>query len=314
MNIEQAKEISIVQYLARQGYEPVKFLRGEHWYISPLRPGEKVASFSVRENAGYVGEDIFDDFGLSGDSMGGDIIILAKFLHNCHTVSQALRHLESYGPCRIGNRSKAPNPSPTLFDQRQSNVQLIGSPQPIHHSVVLQYLQQTRKIPKELIAEYLSIAWFRTKKQPDKKYFGFCWPNESGGYEIRGASDRKPFKSVVGRKDVSIWPFKGAQSGRAFVFESCLDFLSALALKRILALPGLVVVLNTTNLVKRIVPYLKDETIKELLVFTDNDTAGNETFEVIQTMFPKKTVRKMDFYDDFKDVNDYLVQTRTSSG
>jgi len=313
VNIEQAKEISIVLYLARQGYEPVKFLRGEHWYISPLRPGEKVASFSVRENAGYVGEDIWDDFGIGGDSMGGDIIVLAKFLHNCHTVSQALRHLESYGPCRVGNRSKAPNPSPTLFDQRRSNVQLIGSPQPLYHSVILHYLRHKRGLPDELVKKYLSVAWFRTKKQPDKKYFGFCWPNQSGGYEIRGAGENT-FKSVVGSKDLSIWPSTAPQSDKAYIFEGMVDYLSALALKRKKTLPGLVIVLNTTNLVKRIVPYLKYETIKELLVFTDNDTAGKETFEVIQTMFPEKTVRKMDFYDDFKDVNDYLVQNRTFSG
>src|SRR5436305_1194282 len=46
MNIEKAKELDIVEYLANLGYQPIKIKEPGYWYKSPLRD-EKTASFKV---------------------------------------------------------------------------------------------------------------------------------------------------------------------------------------------------------------------------------------------------------------------------
>ena len=54
MNIGQAKQIDLVDYLASLGYNPAKIKREEYWYLSPLRE-ERTASFKVdrRQNVWY---------------------------------------------------------------------------------------------------------------------------------------------------------------------------------------------------------------------------------------------------------------------
>jgi hypothetical protein len=46
LSIQQVKEIDIIEYLAKLGYQPQKIRLDDHWFLSPLRE-EKTASFKV---------------------------------------------------------------------------------------------------------------------------------------------------------------------------------------------------------------------------------------------------------------------------
>jgi DNA primase len=46
MNTQQARRIPLVDILARLGYQPVKEVRSDLWYLSPFRR-ETEASFNV---------------------------------------------------------------------------------------------------------------------------------------------------------------------------------------------------------------------------------------------------------------------------
>lgn len=73
MNIQEAKSIRLVDFLAGLGYEPVIQRGNSVWYRSPFRT-EKEASFKVD-----IHKELWYDFGLG---KGGDIITLAKELYH----------------------------------------------------------------------------------------------------------------------------------------------------------------------------------------------------------------------------------------
>lgn len=82
-SIEEARQIDIVNYLSKLGYEPVKIRRLDYWYLSPLRE-EKTASFKVNRklNRWY-------DHGIG---KGGNIIDFAILYNNC-TIAEFLHQL-----------------------------------------------------------------------------------------------------------------------------------------------------------------------------------------------------------------------------
>lgn len=299
MNVKQAKEISIIRYLHQQGYEPVRFLRGEHLYRSPFRE-EKKPSFFVKENAGNEGEDIWNDF---GSASGGDIIELAKALLQTDT-SGALRHLEEYGSYRV-QRSVSVQDS-TLFDTTKSDISIVGTPSPLHHFVLLKYLREVRCIPDVLSQRYLKVIWYTHRKTGNKKFFSFGWQNQNGAYELRAANSE--FKSVTGKKDITYIRPQNAVDKMVYIFEGMLDFLSALVIKGQIRLDAHVIILNSTTQLKKCISCIDRIQPNHIRTFFDNDKAGQDAAVVLRKLLEDKyPIERMAFYDDYKDVNDYLV-------
>lgn len=81
MNIEEAKSVRIVDFLARLGHHAQYVKSEQYWYLSPLRK-EVSPSFKVndRENEWY-------DF---GEAIGGDLVELGRYLCGMGSVSEAL--------------------------------------------------------------------------------------------------------------------------------------------------------------------------------------------------------------------------------
>ncbi len=73
-SLQEVKQLDMVEYLEKLGYQPQKIRNNDYWYLSPLRD-EKTASFKVNRklNAWY-------DFGLG---QGGNIIDFGILYHNC---------------------------------------------------------------------------------------------------------------------------------------------------------------------------------------------------------------------------------------
>lgn len=301
MNTQQAKEISLMQYLAVQGIKPIYFRRGEHYFLSPLRE-EKQPSFIVKENAGRDGEDIWNDFGLAATHNGGDIVEFVKYQLNADT-SDALKHLADYANLRSPRTAQAQRNS--LFDN-QSTISIVGSPRPLHHFALLKYLREVRKIPDVVSKAYLKVVWYKQQKYPDRKFFAFGWRNESGAYELRAASSN--FKSVTGKKDITYIPTTNAEHKTLFIFEGILDFLSALVIKGQLRLDGHVIVLNSTAQLKRCFPYVQRIQPSKIVTFMDNDDAGRSATTILQEHLSDYPVEVMTFYEGYKDVNAYLVE------
>ena len=82
MNIQEAKNIRLVDFLAGFGYEPVIQRGNSVWYKSPFRT-EKEASFKVD-----LHKELWYDFGLG---KGGDIITLAKEIYRTQDIGYVLQ-------------------------------------------------------------------------------------------------------------------------------------------------------------------------------------------------------------------------------
>lgn len=307
-DISEAKKLSILAYLQRQGFSPVHKQTGEFLFLSPFRD-EKKPSFRVREKSGRDGEDLWFDFGLGGDS-GGDIISLAQKLHNIQTIDEVLKHLLIFNIDSFGEQKTALQLDNEKPDFKKPSITILGEPKQLNHFVLLKYLRLERKIPDNISQQYLSLIYYKhLNTHNDKHYFGFAWKNNSGAYEIRG-SGYNSFKSVTGQKDISIFPFN-TESGNIYIFEAMLDYLSALVLKNQIKLDGIVIILNGASMIQRVESYLKDKFIMNIHVFTDNDEAGNQALSTLQAGFKKQNIIKHDFYDAYKDVNEYLVALKT---
>src|SRR5690606_16241833 len=83
LSIGEVKEIDMVSYLARLGYEPAKIRNVDYWYLSPLRD-EKTPSFKINRklNRWY-------DHGIG---KGGNLIDFAILYSDC-TVGEFLQKI-----------------------------------------------------------------------------------------------------------------------------------------------------------------------------------------------------------------------------
>ena len=84
MNIKQAKQIPLEEFLERLGYKPSRRSGSQLWYLSPLR-AEDTPSFKINQH-----RNLWYDFG-TGE--GGDILDLVKQLEHVTDTSEALARI-----------------------------------------------------------------------------------------------------------------------------------------------------------------------------------------------------------------------------
>src|SRR5689334_12530921 len=84
MTIKEAKNLDMVEYLSRLGYEPEKISGHHYWYLSPLR-NEKTPSFkiNIKLNRWY-------DF---GEGQGGNLVDFGLLYYKC-SITEFLQKLE----------------------------------------------------------------------------------------------------------------------------------------------------------------------------------------------------------------------------
>lgn len=307
MNIAQAKCIPLDRYLESQGHRPKSTRQGgrELWYHSPIRDDDANPSFKIDT----IKNLWFDH----GKATGGNIIDLVREMCACD-VRDALQHLEKTGlyspalsspmtsmPRAASRRSEA---SPGKWDaegekEKSEPLRLI-SKGALQHPALLQYLTK-RGINHEVARKYLSQITYNPPRSAGN-YFGVGYP-AGDGFEARNAL----FKGFVGTgKSVTYHEKPG--SSRLFVFEGFMDFLSYLTFQGSSELDACAVVLNSTNLWRRALPYVQDARFEEVTLFLDNDSAGDAaTRQLIEHSSAHKTQDGRSLYSGFEDCNAWLV-------
>ena len=310
MNISQAKCIPLVAYLERQGLTPQKSRMGgrELWYHSPIRDGDENPSFKVDT----IKNLWFDH----GAVKGGTILDLVRELCSCD-VRDALQHLDrtglyspglasprmSAGNSRGASRQSEPmSKSQDVAGEKEKSwaFELVSS-EPLQHPALLQYLTK-RGIDHDIARQYLSEIDFKPPHSVGK-YFSLGYPS-GDGFEARNAL----FKGFVGTgKDLTFHDKPGAT--RLQVFEGFMDFLSYLSKDRPAQPVGAVLVLNSTNLWRRALPFLDDPRFDEVRLYFDNDAAGDAAtralFENAQNTAKLADMRS--YYEGYEDLNAWLL-------
>ena len=287
MNISEAKNIELADYLQSIGISPCKKQGNSLWYYSPFR-SETEPSFKIN-----LALNQWYDFGLG---KGGNIINFILEQHQTDDVSQALLILSG----------KAPQIKPHSFSFRQQeslpcfeDIRI----KPLENPALIQYLKE-RQIQITNAMNACKEVHFRTN---DKAYFAIGFENNLGGFELRN----KYFQGTLSPKGIT-----HIQNGKdsCCIFEGFMDYLSFLtiALKQTSS-PGCIqhqdyMILNSIANVSKAISAIAN--YKEKYCYLDNDKAGVSTFHEIQEKCGQN-VKDMSFnYREHKDLNDYLCQKK----
>jgi hypothetical protein len=290
MNIAQAKQIPLEDFLRHLGFEPAHSKAGQLWYRSPFRH-ESEPSFKVNP-----GRNVWYDFGLG---KGGDIIDFIRIKDQVSSVSDALDRIRDvYGSA----------PAPTKrFEPKQATsdeppaLELIRL-QPVRSKSLQSYLL-SRGISHALVGQFVQEARYL---RDGKEYFALAFANESGGYELRNPH----FKGTLGSKAISLR--EGSRGDHAVVFEGFIDYLTALVMK-LVPDDATVVVLNSVGMREHAAQRLKALGTASVELYRDNDSAGTELAEFLRNSLPEASIGdRSGTYAGYNDLNDYWVAHQAS--
>lgn len=284
LNCDEARKLSIVDYLAQCGFLPQYIKGGNHWYLSPIRE-ENTASFKVNTQL-----NVWFDHGMG---VGGNFIDLGIRLHQC-TVEQLLSRLSA------GDRSLS-------FHRRVKET--AAEPErkiKIIQADELQNLTLVKYLHDRAIDYSIARAWCREVlfTLNEQQYLTIGFKNNSGGYELRNAQ----LKLSSSPKDLT-YIDRGADT--VHVFEGFTDFLSLLTLNG-RDTPGNFLVLNSLSFVSNSLEILQQHATVKLYLDHDKSAAKEMTF--IKQAIPN-VEDASHFYSDYKDLNVYLkIQQQQSRG
>lgn len=276
LSIEKIKEMDMVVYLSKLGYEPAKIRHRDYWYLSPLR-NENIPSFKINRklNRWY-------DHGLGN---GGNIIDFAILYHNC-TVGELLQKLKD----DFSFHQPIFHQPQQLSAERKITIQKDFS---ISSFALLRYLEQ-RRIPIDVADRFCREVRYELN---GKMYYGIGFKNDSGGYEIRNPY----FKASSSPKDITTIR-NGAEE--AIVFEGFIDFLSFMAVhKNQPVSESDFVILNSTSFFEKARPFMeKHESIR---LYLDRDITG-QNFSRYALSLSGKYRDESSLYKHYKDFNDWV--------
>ena len=284
MNCDEARQISIIDYLAQCGFRPQYIKGGNHWYLSPIRE-ENTASFKVN-----IQLNAWFDHGIG---VGGNFIYLGIRLHQC-TVEQLLTRLST------GDRSLSfHRPVNVISAEPEHKIKIIKAGE-LQNLTLVKYLHE-RAIDYSIAKAWCREILFTLNEQ---HYLAIGFKNNSGGFELRNAQ----LKLSSSPKDLT-YIDQGANT--VHVFEGFTDFLSLLTLNG-RDTPGNFLVLNSLSFVAKSLKILQQHPTAKL--YLDHDKAAAKEVAFIKQAIPN-VEDASHFYSGYKDLNAYLkIQQQHSRG
>ncbi|QEC69368.1 DNA primase [Panacibacter ginsenosidivorans] len=283
MNIKQAKEIDIVSYLSRLGYEPAYKSGNNVWYHSPLR-NERTPSFSVN----FKTNEWYD----WGEGKGGNIIDFGIRYHNC-SVGDLLQKLDGPGIARH-QQQHTEKPKEEENQIKVLSVHLLSS------YPLIKYLDK-RKITRDIADKYCSEVRYQLN---NKVYYAIGFPNNAGGYELRN----EYIKAASTPKDIT-YIDHGAKA--LTVFEGFFNFLTYQVLNRQQASESTnFLILNSTSFFEKSLPLM--QTHDRVHLYLDNDKTGQKCTEKVLQLDKEKFIDERKPYHQYGDLNDWLMSITKS--
>ena len=284
MNVKQAKELALADFIERLGHEPSSRRGNDVWFKSPFHPDERTPSFKVDAS-----RNLWYDH---SRGVGGTIIDFAEHYFGVVDVSDALAAIERSVGGVMAPRSPLAAP---VRDEQARERPTIESVSRIQDGGLEAYLE-SRAIPVDLARLYLKEVSYLVDS---RRYRALAFENQAGGFEIRTPT----FKGTLGTKDIT--QFHAPGRVEAAVFEGSFDFLSTLVHYGIEAPRSNVIVMNSVAFTEKTIAELKARSIEKVYAYLDHDQAGENTLARLQAE-PWTVADASGFYVDFKDANDYL--------
>ena len=276
MNIDAIKEVSLVEFLNRLGYQPTGRDSKGLWFYAPYR-SERKPSFHVNPH-----KNVWFDFG-TGE--GGDIFTLAGAISGKTDFVEQARYIAERMDMPVAEPYK---PVPFVEEPTFENVKVSRLSSP----ALLKYLSD-RGIPRDIAQRYCIQVNYQLH---GKDFYAIGFENNAHGYELRNPF----FKGSYPPKHITRI---ANGNSRCNVFEGFIDFLSA---ERLGYNDGNdSVVLNSVANIGKAIPALAEYPM--ILCYLDNDTAGRAAVARLRREFGDRVSDKSALYPDHKDLNDYLM-------
>lgn len=290
MNIQQAKQLSLIEVMAALGHTPHHEARADVWYLSPFRQ-ELEPSFKINR-----AKNIWYDF---GEGQGGNIIDFVMKLEGSN-VAGALKKLAEIAGGQTSLFTR-PRTVQERKETRPDNDSLkIREIKPLQNPSLTGYIGK-RGISMEIARQHLQEINYEREGRP---YFALAFTNDSGGYEIRNPY----FKGTIGTKDIATIAGTDGQAGEILLFEGFMDFLSAKTFYQ----DGFIqpaIVLNSVAMKEKAVEAINRARVADVFLYLDHDESGRavkdyfeEQLEGVVTITDKSGI-----YAGYKDFNEFLV-------
>lgn len=292
MNAKQLNtDYPIDQFLVSQNFYPVKIKGSSYWYLSMIKEEvEKTASFKVDANL-----NVWYDHSIG---KGGNLVDLACLILRTTDIKFVLSELnvafssfqqQPYSLTQVERLENQPssNSKPKIEvtkTEKLTNLSLI------------QYLEN-RGISKEVSETYCEQV---TYLNGDRTFYSIGFKNTEDGYELRGEG----FKACSSPKAIS---FFDNGFDKVAIFEGFTDFLSYQMLPDFQIENSNWLILNSLSFLSRITSILLKH--RQLFLFLDNDSSGCSAVAKIAKL-QLSQVNMAVFYNDFKDLNEYLLWTK----
>ena len=281
--VKQAEAVSIVDYLASKGIEPIRATGHELLYSSPLRENAS-PSFYVNPF-----KNRFKDFG--SDQHRGNVFRLVQLLENCNFPVAVAKLLEFSGKPveNYANLFLSATEIPKPIEQK------VIITKPVRNPVLINYLL-SRGIPYSVGKKYLCEIM---KSVKDRIYFHIGFENDSNGYALRN----KYNKSCHGTQDITTFDFP--ERGAVAVFEGFFDFLSAMVYFGLDEPEMAIVVLNSTANRRKATEYLRQ--FEQINCYFDRDKGGQDCFRLMRDVDGLPVIDRSALYDGYNDFNAFII-------
>lgn len=226
MNIKDAKNIPLDEYLEYLGHTCAKVSGGRKWYIRPYG-NENTPSF-------VLSKDRFAWYD-HGEGVGGNIIDFTIRYADLHDVSEALGYID-----RVVGTNYAMYAMQSLHVKHKQLQPDLPFYELIDHNDFKAYAGRgvtkaaayliSRCINPDAVLSYIKDVRFSAKNNVKKVYHGIGIQNNAGGFEVRFDRGRGYEKTTVGPKAISFFrsTVKGSENGTLHIFEGAPDFYTYL--------------------------------------------------------------------------------------
>jgi hypothetical protein len=278
---EIKEQVSIVDLLARLGYNPLPRHGREKVYVSMIRDNDTSPSFTVNDELG-----VWFDHGIR---KGGNIIDFGLAYWKNLDFNQVLEKIREVSMVQVEKKTGRPRKPVKLPNYVVEQVRDLGT-----HPAITNYLKSRGIF--EPAKRYLSEVYYfvEDEKGERKNYFAAGWQNENKGWEVRN----KYFKGCLGSKSIS---FIAGHPKNVSVFEGFIDFLSWK-----IENPGKddsIIVLNTLALIRPGIE--KAKAFSSIDIYFDRDQGGITATKDFVKALPYASDRST-AYLGFNDYNDKL--------
>lgn len=276
-------QASLVDFLARLGYEPVKKYRNEHFYLSMLRENDTKPSFSVNDELGVW----FDH----GTRKGGNIVDLGIALWNQLSFGEVIQKIQYV--CHVPLTEK--RPARPRIAVRVPNYVVVETKPIGTHPAISEYLKGRQVFDQAKSILHEVYYFVKDDKGVEKQYFAAGWKNELNSWEVRN----RYFKGCLGKKAIS---FIQGNAKKVVIFEGFINYLSWKVENP--DADHSVIVLNTVALLKEGIEKAKAYSFVD--IYFDRDVSGLGATKELISILPYAMDRSQAF-DGFNDYNNKLV-------